>query len=173
MNGVTDRGRKTAENRIPTPPGGREPPGHILYRLRVVDEDAELHYIGGGRWAVGVHEPSSYRRKVAGQRKQTAIQMDDARKYRMAWLTYHGFSFTFFHDVEPGRAHTLWEVVPRYRKLDWQWRNEQRDLERQTEAAGMNWRGRSSDEEFAAELEARIHDAYPYIFGKRTHVPMS
>lgn len=170
---ATDRVRRTAENRIATPPGGDEPPGHILYELRLIDDMAELHYIGGGRWALGVYEPSSYRRKVGGKNMQTADELEDGRKWRMAWLTYRGFSFISFHDVEPGRHCNLWKVVPAFRRRDWNWRNKRRQMERESKAAALNWRGRPSDEEFMERIEARISDAYPYLFGGRKHFPMS
>lgn len=170
IDGATSHARRRAENRIETPPGGREPPGGVLYRLRMVEPMIELHYIGGGRWALGKYEPSSYRRQVAGQRKRDPGVQSRPRAWRMAWLTYRGFSWIDFFDLPNNQ---FGRVLTSYRRRKWRYNHEHDEMLEESREASTNWRDRSTDEEFARELEQRIRAAYPYVFDKREHVPMS
>lgn len=170
IDSATNHALRRAENRIATAPGGREPPGDVLYRLRVVEPMIELHYIGGGRWALGKYEPSSYRRKVAGERKRDPGVQQKPRSWRMAWLTYHGFSWIDFFDLPNNQ---FGKVLRSYRRRKWRYNHRRREMVRESRKAGTNWRDRSSDEEFAKELEERIRANYDVIFDKKEHVPMS
>lgn len=126
-----------------------------------------MHYIGEGRWAVGVVEENAYRRKVGGERKKNAAIQGAPRKFRMAKLTYRGYQHFAFYDVES--PINLLKAVPEFRRADWLYRTNREQAFKESSSASFGIRNRSSDEEFMEEIEQRISAAYPYLFKGRRH----
>ncbi len=73
----------------------REPPEGVLRQLRSIDPSLDLHYLGGGRWAVGAVKPNAVRRALAHKILQNMQDAPNethfAQRHRLAELAAEGF----------------------------------------------------------------------------------
>lgn len=113
----------------------REPPEHLLERLRRIDRNAQLVCLGQGQWALGVIKPQwaspdgNYQRRATG-----ALIVGDQRKLqkphwpslRLGLLMMAGFGLLqmFELDGEPGP-----EILEWFARADWNWNHRTREME--------------------------------------------
>jgi hypothetical protein len=104
-----------------------QPPRDVIERLREIDPQADLLYVGSGKWMLGVYRPGQYRMDFA--RKQLYYltgeksREDDlppwavVAKYRKM---QDGFAPVLIGEAQNG---LFGEMIRDFRVADWFWRN--------------------------------------------------
>jgi hypothetical protein len=116
-------------------PSSREAPEQLLERLRAIDPNVRLEYLGDGQWALGVIKPmwqapdGNYQRRATGALlvgEQRAKTVPHWPTLRMGLLMMQGFGLLqmFEFDGEPTAVILNW-----FRMADWNWNYRQREFE--------------------------------------------
>jgi hypothetical protein len=119
------------------------PPWDVLERLREIDPDADLLYIGEGRWILGVYRPGEPRRLFARKQLRTlsAENPDDADLEPWAVVAKYkkiadGFAPVFIGEAPNG---LFGELIHDFRVSDWFYRNQaDAQFERNLEASDIH-----------------------------------
>lgn len=129
------------------PPTGRRASASLVERLREIDRDAELIYVGKGKWILGVVQPDDRRQRMAERmidaletvleahtwglinlpedfKRQVALRLWKYRLYRQGFRNIAIYTIQGEPDAR---------IVEDFRRRDWVWRHSFREHLHQVE----------------------------------------
>lgn len=164
--------------------GGQEPCEDFLRGLRRLSPDLDAHYMGRGRWIVGHVRPNHERTRLARRAiTQLGVGLDKGgpgvsrgtgyavrMRVHLNLLAMRGFAPVCAFNWP---SHDHWpEAVDEYRRRDWVYRTNQRGAFEDRLHEAMVGPGRRGRKQLEDDLEAAIHQEFPFLFrGRKFSLP--